>query len=125
MRPLAVAFGEVDEVGYGDGSVFREEADGDLAFCGVEDGVRAGSKRHRDNSYGFRCAARKNADDTLVDGTRELVGWWLGSRRGSRAWGRALSWSSIGVWRHRLPFRDDGYLAQDNRRQRLVVWIAL
>ena len=57
MRPLLRAFGELDEVLDGDGRVGLKEADGDLAFGGVEDGVGSWCKCHEDSLIvrDFRC----------------------------------------------------------------------
>ena len=49
MRPLLLAFGELDEVLDGDRGVGLEEADRDLAFGGVEDGVGSWCKCHKDS----------------------------------------------------------------------------
>jgi hypothetical protein len=42
MRPLALALGELDEVGDGFGSVFLKQAADDGAFGCIEDGVSTG-----------------------------------------------------------------------------------
>src|SRR5580658_2247680 len=49
VRPLLRALGEFNEVSYGDGCVGFEEADGDLAFGRIEDGVSSWCERHRNS----------------------------------------------------------------------------
>ena len=46
VGPLALAFGEVGEVGYGFGRFFFEEAADDGAFTGIEYGVGTGLTGH-------------------------------------------------------------------------------
>ncbi len=46
VGPLAFAFGEFGEVGYGFGRFFFEEAADDGAFRSIDDGVSTGLTRH-------------------------------------------------------------------------------